>query len=220
MVEAICAGIVIGLGCVANLYIGGIMGAIFYAIVVMSVIYYDLDLFVGHTGILNSKQTDIIELGLIFMWNIMGVSIIAVLVLLTPSYRDGVIESARKIWEYYNRIGPFGMVPLGIFCGLTMYGGIVAYTKTQNYIMTMIPIMMCILCNWPFSLNIIFLLWFNQGQGQGVGVVGGWELALSTLIGNLIGCNAWLLIRRGSKRMTTNLEPQKKTFWDYFKKDN
>ena len=55
MVEAICAGIVIGLGCVANLYIGSIMGAIFYAIVVMSVIYYDLDLFVGHTGILNSK---------------------------------------------------------------------------------------------------------------------------------------------------------------------
>ena len=36
MVEAICAGIVIGLGCVANLYIGRIMGAVFYAIVVMS----------------------------------------------------------------------------------------------------------------------------------------------------------------------------------------
>ena len=92
----------------------------------------------------------------------MGVSIIAVLVLLTPSYRDGVIESARKIWEYYNHIGLFGMIPLGIFCDLTMYGGIVAYTKTQNYIMTMIPIMMC---HWPFSLNIIFLLWLNPGCG-------------------------------------------------------
>ncbi len=55
MVEAICAGIVIGLGCVADLYVSGIMGSILYAIVIMSVIYYDLDLFVGHTGLLNPK---------------------------------------------------------------------------------------------------------------------------------------------------------------------
>ena len=47
MIEAICAGIVIGLGCVANLYVGGIMGSILYAIVIMSVIYYDLDLWIS-----------------------------------------------------------------------------------------------------------------------------------------------------------------------------
>ena len=211
MVEAICAGIVIGLGCVANLYIGGVMGSILYAIVIMSVIYYDLDLFVGHTGILNSKQTDIVELGLIFLWNIMGVSAIAALALLTPIYRDRILESAHELWTYYNNIGFLGLIPLGIFCGLTMYGGIVAYDKTQNYMMTMIPVMMCILCHWPFVPNMIFLMWFNQGAG--------WELALSALIGNLIGCNAWLLIRGRSDRMTTDLEPKKKTFWDYFHHD-
>ena len=37
------------------LYVGGIMGSILYAIVIMSVIYYDLDLLVGHTGLLNPK---------------------------------------------------------------------------------------------------------------------------------------------------------------------
>ena len=211
MIEAICAGIVIGLGCVADLYVGGIMGSILYAIVIMSVIYYDLDLFVGHTGILNPKQTDVVELGLIFFWNIIGISAIAILTLLTPSYRDRILESAHELWEYYNRIGFFGMIPLGIFCGLTMYGGIVAYTKTENYIMTMIPIMMCVLAHWPFALNMVFLMWFNQAQG--------WDLIIGTLVGNLIGCNAWLLIRGRSDRFIDTLSPPKRTWWDYFKKD-
>ena len=60
MVEAICAGIVIGLGCVADLYVSGIMGSILYAIVIMSVIYYDLDLFVGHTGLLNPDRKSVV----------------------------------------------------------------------------------------------------------------------------------------------------------------
>ena len=211
MVEAICAGIVIGLGCVADLYVGGIMGSILYAIVIMSVIYYDLDLFVGHTGLLNPKQTDIIELGLIFLWNIIGVSIIALLTLCTPVYQERIAASAHELWAFYDSIGPFGVVPLGIFCGLTMYGGIVAYTKTENYMMTMIPIMMCVLAHWPFVPNMIFLMWFTQAKG--------WNLAIGTLVGNLIGCNAWLLIRGRSDRFIDTLSPPKRTWWDYFKKD-
>lgn len=211
MVEAICAGIVIGLGCVADLYVGGIMGSILYAIVIMSVIYYDLDLFVGHTGLLNPKQTDIIELGLIFLWNIIGVSIIALLTLCTPVYQERIAASAHELWAFYDSIGSFGIVPLGIFCGLTMYGGIVAYTKTENYIMTMIPIMMCVLAHWPFALNMVFLMWFNQAKGL--------DLVIGTLVGNLIGCNAWLLIRGHSDRFIDTLSPPKRTWWDYFKKD-
>lgn len=211
MVEAICAGIVIGLGCVADLYVGGIMGSILYAIVIMSVIYYDLDLFVGHTGLLNPKQTDIIELGLIFLWNIIGVSIIALLTLCTPVYQERIAASAHELWAFYDGIGPFGIIPLGIFCGLTMYGGIVAYTKTENYIMTMIPIMMCVLAHWPFVPNMVFLMWFNQAKGL--------DLAIGTLVGNLIGCNAWLLIRGHSDRFIDTLSPPKRTWWDYFEKD-
>lgn len=194
MVEPLLAGFVVGFGTMSYLYVGGPMGALLYAITILSIIYYDLDLFVGKAGLLTSRQTDIIELVLILLGNLIGVTAIAAALFIIPGYGEPYGKLAAETIERHMSYGIDGLFVISIFAGMVMYAGITAYKKTQIWIMLCLPIMMVILCDWPFIVSEFFMY---------VGVRNDWVkwyYLIPIMLGNFIGANLFPLLRRHSPR--------------------
>ena len=57
---AILAGICISIGCVVNLRVGGVAGAVLFAFGLTTVVYYGLKLYTGTAGFIRRQQAYII----------------------------------------------------------------------------------------------------------------------------------------------------------------
>ena len=68
---AILAGICISIGCVVNLRVGGVAGAVLFAFGLTTVVYYGLKLYTGTAGFIRLKG-DWVMLGLVLLGNIIG----------------------------------------------------------------------------------------------------------------------------------------------------
>ena len=66
---AILAGICISIGCVVNLRVGGVAGAVLFAFGLTTVVYYGLKLYTGTAGFIRLKG-DWVMLGLVLLGNI------------------------------------------------------------------------------------------------------------------------------------------------------
>jgi len=87
LIESILAGFVVSFGAIAYLFIDDMLiSSICIGLVLMSIVYYDLDLFTGHGGLLTSQRETVIEGIIIFVGNNIGVMWIALLLKLAPEY--------------------------------------------------------------------------------------------------------------------------------------
>ena len=68
---AILAGICISIGCVVNLRVGGVAGAVLFAFGLTTVVYYGLKLYTGTAGFIR-RQGDWTMLGVVLLGNIVG----------------------------------------------------------------------------------------------------------------------------------------------------
>ena len=68
---AILAGICISIGCVVNLRVGGVAGAVLFAFGLTTVVYYGLKLYTGTAGFIRMKG-DWTMLCLVLLGNIIG----------------------------------------------------------------------------------------------------------------------------------------------------
>lgn len=68
---AILAGICISIGCVVNLRVGGIAGAVLFAFGLTTVVYYGLKLYTGTAGFIR-RQGDWSMLTVVLLGNIVG----------------------------------------------------------------------------------------------------------------------------------------------------
>ena len=68
---AILAGICISIGCVVNLRVGGVAGAVLFAFGLTTVVYYGLKLYTGTAGFI-SCQGDWAMLAMVLFGNIVG----------------------------------------------------------------------------------------------------------------------------------------------------
>ena len=93
---SIIAGFLIGMGGIINLTIGGIAGAIFFALGLMTIVSFKYDLFTGKAGLLATNEISPLELSKIWFGNLIGAMSCAGLALLVPS-NSGIIEKAHQI---------------------------------------------------------------------------------------------------------------------------
>lgn len=59
LILAILAGFMIGVGAIINLIVGGIWGAIFFSLGLMTIIYFKFNLFTGKAGLLMTREISI-----------------------------------------------------------------------------------------------------------------------------------------------------------------
>ena len=142
---SILAGICISIGCVVNLRVGGVAGAVLFAFGLTTVVYYGLKLYTGTAGFIRLKG-DWSMLAVVLLGNIVGCLLSAWLI----SYaQPDCIEPATKILASRLAKGPWACFLLAIGCGFIM-------TTAVELLPLLLGVPVFILCGFAHSIADAF----------------------------------------------------------------
>ena len=206
---SILAGICISIGCVVNLRVGGVAGAVLFAFGLTTVVYYGLKLYTGTAGFIRLKG-DWSMFAVVLLGNIVGCLLSAWLI----SYaQPDCIEPATKILASRLAKGPWACFLLAIGCGFIMTTA-VEFARKGKMLPLLLGVPVFILCGFAHSIADAFyfiLSLFNpqfsivnsqfSSPNSQLSIVN-CQLSillvyLSEVLGNFVGCNLyrWSLIR-------------------------
>jgi formate/nitrite transporter FocA (FNT family) len=178
---SILAGIMISLGCIVNLQVGGIGGALLFSIGLITILMFNLDLFTGRAGLLATDQITWKRIGLIWLGNLYGCVMVAAALSLTPLGAT-LGATAQAITAIRLANGPLANVILGGCCGILMYVGVNLFNKQNNPIYAMMPVATFILSG--FNHCVADMFYFSIAGAS----LATWLTLIPTTIGNLLGC--------------------------------
>lgn len=178
---SILAGIMISLGCIINLQVGGIGGALFFSLGLITILMFNFDLFTGRAGLIPTGQMTWKKLGLIWLGNLCGCVMVAAAMSLTPL---GITLGATAQAIVATRIanGVLANIILGGCCGILMYIGVGLFTKQNNPIYAAMPVATFILSGYNHCVADMFYLTIADAPWVA------WATLIPTTIGNILGC--------------------------------
>lgn len=185
MYKSFLAGVMITIGAAVFLTVGGVTGSILFSIGLLTILYFQYELFTGKAGLLAQKKIEVEVLGKIFCGNLLGCAFgVGILCLagLAAEMREpafAIITSRINNMWYEN-------IFRGIICGVLMYIAVNEY-KDAPYVTIMCIATFILLGANHCVADMAYLM---------LGLVGrpdNWLAALLalgyTIIGNIIGCN-------------------------------
>ena len=186
---SILAGICISIGCVVNLRVGGVAGAVLFAFGLTTVVYYGLKLYTGTAGFIRRKG-DWSMLTVVLLGNIVGCLLTAWLIAYA---QPDCIEPASKILAGRLAKGPWACFLLAIGCGFIMTTA-VEFARKGKILTLLLGVPVFILCGFAHSIADAFyfllsLLSFPSSfdpQPSSILLV-----YLSEVLGNFVGCNLY-----------------------------
>ena len=180
----ILAGICISIGCVVNLRVGGVAGAVLFAFGLTTVVYYGLKLYTGTAGFIRLKG-DWVMLGLVLLGNIIGCLLTAWLIAYA---QPDCIEPASKILAGRLAKGPFACFLLAIGCGFIMTTA-VEFARKGKMLPLLLGVPVFILCGFAHSIAdaFYFLVSPTEQMLQTEVLV----VYVSEVLGNFVGCNLY-----------------------------
>ena len=186
---AILAGICISIGCVVNLRVGGVAGAVLFAFGLTTVVYYGLKLYTGTAGFIR-RQGDWAMLAMVLFGNIIGCLLSAWLI----SYaQPDCIEPASKILAGRLAKGPLACFLLAIGCGFIMTTA-VEFARKGKMLTLLLGVPVFILCGFAHSIaDAFYFLVSPSAQLLQTEVL---IIYIAEVLGNFVGCNLyrWMLI--------------------------
>lgn len=184
--SAIIAGISIGIAGFGNLAIGGIIGPIVFAFGLCTVVCYQLRLYTGTAGFIQSPR-ELGRLSLILAGNIIGCLLVGLLARVSPL---PIQEGAEKILEARLSAGALRCGLLAIGCGFIMTAA-VRFARQGQWLPLLFGVPLFIYCGFPHSIADAFYYLAAPLSSYR------WEvlwLYLAIVLGNFIGCNLTRLI--------------------------
>lgn len=180
---SILAGVVIGIGAIINLNVGGVAGAVFFAIGLLAVLTFKLELFTGKAGLLATNEITGRKLLKIWIGNFIGAGGLALLysTALTPS-TEAAIAKATSIVALRLANGPLANCIYGILCGVLMFIAVNGYKETKNPIIPVMGVAGFILGGFNHCVADMFYVSLGLMNLSDL-----WVL-IPTTLGNLIGC--------------------------------
>ena len=180
----ILAGICISIGCVVNLRVGGVAGAVLFAFGLTTVVYYGLKLYTGTAGFIRLKG-DWVMLGLVLLGNIIGCLLTAWLIAYA---QPDCIEPASKILAGRLAKGPFACFLLAIGCGFIMTTA-VEFARKGKMLPLVLGVPVFILCGFAHSIAdaFYFLVSPTEQMLQTEVLV----VYVSEVLGHFVGCNLY-----------------------------
>lgn len=181
---AILAGICISIGCVVNLRVGGVAGAVLFAFGLTTVVYYGLKLYTGTAGFIR-RQGDWSMLVMALIGNIIGCLLTAWLI---GYAQPDCIEPAAKILAGRLAKGPFACFLLAIGCGFIMTTA-VEFARKGKMLPLIFGVPVFILCGFAHSIADAFYFLvspFTQLWQTEVLIV-----YVAEVLGNFVGCNLY-----------------------------
>lgn len=185
---AILAGICISIGCVVNLRVGGVAGAVLFAFGLTTVVYYGLKLYTGTAGFIR-RTGDWTMLTMVLVGNIIGCLFTSWLI---GYAQPDCIEPAAKILEGRLAKGPLACFLLAIGCGFIMTTA-VEFARKGKMLTLLLGVPVFILCGFTHSIADAFYFLLSPAElllQTEVLVV-----YLAEVLGNFVGCNLyrWML---------------------------
>ena len=184
MPPAILAGICISIGCVVNLRVGGVAGAVLFAFGLTTVVYYGMKLYTGTAGFIRSKG-DWSMLALVLIGNIIGCLLTAWLI---GYAQPDCIEPASNILAGRLAKGPWACFLLAIGCGFIMTTA-VEFARKGKMLPLVFGVPVFILCGFAHSIaDAFYFLVSPTDQLLQTEVL---VVYLSEVLGNFVGCNLY-----------------------------
>ena len=186
---ALLAGICISIGCVVNLRVGGVAGAVLFAFGLTTVVYYGLKLYTGTAGFIR-RHGDWAMLAMVLLGNIVGCLLSACLI----SYaQPDCIEPASQILLGRLAKGPWACFLLAIGCGFIMTTA-VEFARKGKMLPLLLGVPVFILCGFAHSIADAFYFFVSPAElllQPSVLVV-----YVAEVLGNFVGCNLyrWVLL--------------------------
>ena len=186
---AILAGICISIGCVVNLRVGGVAGAVLFAFGLTTVVYYGLKLYTGTAGFIR-RQGDWGMLLVVLLGNIVGCLLTAWLIAYA---QPDCVEPAAKILAGRLAKGPLACFLLAIGCGFIMTTA-VEFARKGKMLPLVLGVPVFILCGFAHSIAEAF--YFLVSPADVVLQPAVLVVYLSEVLGNFVGCNLyrWTMI--------------------------
>ena len=181
---AILAGICISIGCVVNLRVGGVAGAVLFAFGLTTVVYYGMKLYTGTAGFIRRKG-DWSMLALVLIGNIIGCLLTAWLI---GYAQPDCIEPASSILAGRLAKGPWACFLLAIGCGFIMTTA-VEFARKGKMLPLLFGVPVFILCGFAHSIaDAFYFLVSPTDQLLQTEVL---VVYLSEVLGNFVGCNLY-----------------------------
>ena len=186
---AILAGICISIGCVVNLRVGGVAGAVLFAFGLTTVVYYGLKLYTGTAGFIRMKG-DWLMLCVVLLGNIIGCLLTAWMIAYA---QPDCVEPASKILAGRLAKGPLACFLLAIGCGFIMTTA-VEFARKGKMLTLLLGVPVFILCGFAHSIADAF--YFLVSPSDQVLQPAVLIVYVSEVLGNFVGCNLyrWLML--------------------------
>ena len=185
----ILAGICISIGCVVNLRVGGVAGAVLFAFGLTTVVYYGLKLYTGTAGFIRMKG-DWLMLCVVLLGNIIGCLLTAWMIAYA---QPDCVEPASKILAGRLAKGPLACFLLAIGCGFIMTTA-VEFARKGKMLTLLLGVPVFILCGFAHSIADAF--YFLVSPSEQVLQASVLIVYVSEVLGNFVGCNLyrWMLV--------------------------
>ena len=180
--SGIVAGLCISIGCVVNLRVGGVAGAVLFAFGLLAVVHYRLKLYTGTAGFIRAYG-DWRMLFIVLLGNIVGCGLTSVAC--TYALPD-IVPPDVLIVESRLCKGSFGCFLLAIGCGFIMTTA-VEFGREGRYLPLLFGVPVFILCGFTHSVADAFYF-------LSVPELYSFDLLLlyfCEVVGNFVGCNLY-----------------------------
>ena len=188
--KSVIAGMFIALGCMANLKVGGHLGAFLFSFGLLSVVLYSAPLYTGRAGFCSTAE-DLKYLPLVLLGNVVGTTILSGC---AHGCFPEMVEAAKKIVQARMDSPLYAGFFASVLCGFVMTA-IVQFTRKQpdgveprNFLILILGIPLFILSGY----------WHSIADAFYYGVSGKFDISMlwlypMTVVGNYLGCNAYNL---------------------------
>jgi len=181
---AILAGICISIGCVVNLRVGGVAGAVLFAFGLTTVVYYGLKLYTGTAGFIR-RQGDWMMLLTVLLGNIVGCLLSAWMIAYA---QPDCVEPAANILAGRLAKGSWACSLLAVGCGFIMTTA-VEFARKGKMLPLLLGVPVFILCGFTHSIADAF--YFLVSPREVLLSADVLWLYIAEVLGNFVGCNLY-----------------------------
>ena len=124
----------IGLACILNLKIGGLIGALFFSLGLLGVCVLQLDLFTGKMRAFYKGQISFVTLGIVLAGNFVGILLMSL-----ASTSLDIVGQAQTLMQARAAVPFYRIILRGMICGLCVQIAVDMYKKNPNPLVVMGP---------------------------------------------------------------------------------
>jgi formate/nitrite transporter FocA (FNT family) len=183
--SAFLAGLCISVGCVVNLRVGGVAGAVLFSFGLLAVLHYKLKLYTGTAGFIRVRS-DWSMLVAVLLGNIIACGVCACA--MTYAQPD-IIAPYMAIVGSRLAKGPLACFLLAIGCGFIMTTA-VQFGREGKFLPLLFGVPVFILCGFTHSVADAFYF-VAVPQMISIQLL---AIYLMEVLGNFIGCNLYRLL--------------------------